>query len=240
MKKNARRTLKTIATGTLAAALLAVGTVAASAHVHAVPDSTAADGYTHVTFTVPNESASAATNKITVQLPTDPPFTSVSVKSMDGWSAKLITTTLPKAVTVEGSEVTKAVTSVEWTADSEHQIGQNEYQTFALSLGKLPGAGATVMLPVLQAYTDGSVVKWDEKTVAGKAEPEHPAPFFVTTGAVADDDAVSSPSTGSGTVASDSPTTLSIWGIVLGGAGLLLGGIALGLVLSSRAKSVGQ
>ena len=35
-------------------------------------------------------------------------------------------------------------------------------------------------LPAAQTYTDGSVVKRDEKTVEGQAEPEHPAPPFVT------------------------------------------------------------
>ncbi len=37
------------------------------------------------------------------------------------------------------------------------------------------------MLPAAQAYTDGTVVNWDEPAVEGQAEPEHPAPSFVTT-----------------------------------------------------------
>src|SRR6185295_5677968 len=70
---------------------------------------------------------------------------------------------------------------VVWTADAAHQIGPNEYQAFSLSVGVLPDAGTTVTLPTAQTYTDGTVVKWDEKTVEGQAEPEHPAPSFVTT-----------------------------------------------------------
>jgi len=59
--------------------------------------------------------------------------------------------------------------------------GPNEYQAFSLSVGVLPDAGTTVTLPTAQTYTDGTVVKWDEKSVEGQAEPEHPAPSFVTT-----------------------------------------------------------
>ena len=77
--------------------------------------------------------------------------------------------------------MTKAPSSVVWTADAAHQIGQNEYQAFSLSVGVLPDAGTTVTLPASQTYTDGTIVKWDEKTVEGQAEPEHPAPSFVTT-----------------------------------------------------------
>lgn len=37
------------------------------------------------------------------------------------------------------------------------------------------------MLPAAQAYSDGTMVKWDEPEVAGQPEPKHPAPSFITT-----------------------------------------------------------
>ena len=188
MKTSLRRTLKTVSAATMAAGLLAFGVSAASAHVHVDPDDPAAGGYTHLTFNVPNESPTAKTNKLEVTLPTDTPFTSVSVKPIEGWKAEVVTTALPKPVTVAGTTVTKAASSVVWTADAAHQIGQNEYQAFSLSVGILPVAGTTVVLPATQTYTDGTVVKWDEKTVEGQAEPEHPAPSFVTTAKDADTD----------------------------------------------------
>ena len=42
-----------------------------------------------------------------------------------------------------------------------------------------------MVLPVAQTYTDGTVVKC-QKAVEGQAEPEHPAPSFVTTAKDAD------------------------------------------------------
>lgn len=54
---------------------------------------------------------------------------------------------------------------------------------FSVYVGKLPKSGTTVMLPVAQSYSDGSVRNWDDPVIEGQAEPEHPAPAFTTTSA---------------------------------------------------------
>lgn len=214
--------------------MLALGVAAASAHVHVDADDTAANGYTHLTFSVPNESPTAKTNKLEVTLPTSTPFTSVSVKPIDGWTAQVLTTELPKPVTINGTTVTKAPTSVVWTADKAHEIGQNQYQTFSLSVGRLPAAGTAVTLPAAQTYTDGHVANWNEKTVAGQEEPQHPAPAFTTT---ADGTATTDPTTAAAAAPDAKPAAdnaTGVWGIILGAVGVLLGGTALGLVLARR------
>ena len=206
MNTSIRRTLKTAAAASLTAGLLAAGAAAASAHVSVDPSATAEGGFTKLTFSVPNESETAKTNRLEVKLPTDTPLTSVSVKPMDGWKAQVVTTTLPKPVEVAGATVTKAPTSVIWTADAAHQIGKNEFQTFTLSGGRLPAAGTTLMLPAAQGYTDGTTVNWADaaeadhghapasssaaaspspasSAPAAEAEEHHPAPSFVVTAA---------------------------------------------------------
>ena len=240
MKTSRRRTLKTASAAMMAAGLLAFGVSAASAHVNVNPDDPAAGGYTHLTFNVPNESETAKTNKLEISLPTDTPFNSVSVKPVEGWTAQLVTTTLPKPITVAGATVTKAISSVVWTADAAHQIGQNEYQAFSISVGVLPDAGTTVSLPATQTYTDGSVVKWDEKAVPGQPEPEHPAPSFVTT---ASDDAAASTASPSATAAppaaastSDAGSTAGWFGLAAGLIGLVAGVTALVRTRSTKAK----
>ncbi len=233
MKTSLRRTLKTACAATMAAGLLALGVSAASAHVHVDPDDPAAGGYTHLTFNVPNESPTAKTNKLEVALPTDTPFTSVSVKPVEGWTAEVITGTLPQPVTVAGTTVTKAATSVVWTADATHQIGQNEYQAFSISVGVLPDAGTTVTLPATQTYTDGKVVKWDEKTVEGQPEPEHPAPSFVTTAsdeaasAMATASPAATPAPAAAKASDDSGSTAGWFGLAAGLIGLAAGVTAL-------------
>lgn len=244
MKTSHRRTLKTACAATLAAGLLAFGVSAASAHVNVNPDDPAAGGYTHLTFNVPNESPTAKTNKLEISLPTDTPFNSVSVKPVEGWTAELVTTTLPKPVTVAGATVTKAISSVVWTADAAHQIGQDQYQTFSISVGVLPGAGTTVTLPATQTYTDGTVVKWDEKTVEGQPEPEHPAPSFVTTASDAAASAAPTsspsmtpaPSAAASTTSSDAGSTAGWFGLAAGLIGLVAGVTALVRTRSPKAK----
>lgn len=183
-------------------------------------------------------SPTAKTGKLEVKLPTDTPFTSVSVKPVEGWSAQVITSDLPAPVTIAGTTVTKAPSSVVWTADAAHQLGQNEYQAFSLSVGRLPAAGTTVVLPAAQTYTDGTVVNWDEKATTGQPEPKHPAPSFTTT---AEDGAMTtSPATDSAAAIAASQTSdesgdgASVWAMILGAAGCVLGAAALGLVLTGR------
>jgi len=243
MKTSLRRTLKTAAAATMTAGLLAAGAAAASAHVHVDSDDPAAGGYSHLTFNVPNESATAKTSKIEVSLPTDTPFTSVSVKPIEGWKAEITTSDLPKPVTIAGATVTKAPSSVVWTADAAHQLGQNEYQAFSLSVGVLPDAGTTVTLPTAQTYTDGTVVKWDEKTVEGQAEPEHPAPSFVTTAKDADASVAPAAATSSATpVPSAAPaaaaSTSGDGGSIAGWLGLAAGliGLAAGVTALARTR----
>lgn len=246
MSSALHRIISTTAAATAVGALLLVGAGSASAHVRVVPDTTSAGGYAHLTFNVPNESATAATNKVEVKLPTDTPFTYVATKPVEGWTVKLTTTTLPKAVEVEGTTVTKAVTSVVWTADAQHGIGQNAYQSFDLSVGQLPKEGTTVMLPATQTYTDGEVVQWDQAASESGAEPEHPAPAFTTTTTAADahthGSASASPTasaqaadvSATSSTSADSGMAAGVWGIVLGGLGLILGAAALVVALGRR------
>lgn len=180
------RTRTTGAVALTTAGLMALGLGAASAHVTVAPASTSENGYSQLTFSVPNESETAATNKLEVQLPTEQPFTSVRVKPMAGWTAEVITGDLPEPVTTDdGVTLTEAPLSVVWTAEPGSEISQQEYQTFSISVGRLPEEGTTVLLPASQSYDDGSVVDWDEEMGEGE-EAENPAPMFVTTAAEAD------------------------------------------------------
>jgi uncharacterized protein YcnI len=253
VKTSIRRTLKITGTAALTAVLLAAGAAAASAHVTVDPSVTKEGGFTKLTFSVPNESATAKTSRLEVKLPTETPLTSVSVKPIDGWTAQVITTDLPKPVEVQGTTVTKAPSSVVWTADSAHQIGQNEFQTFTISVGRLPAAGTTVVLPAAQGYTDGTTVNWADTVVADHdhsaatssatastaptgASPSHPAPSFLTTAAESD-----AAQTGTAAAAADAAPTAPVaaasssnggdtagwFGLAAGLIGLATGGTAL-------------
>ena len=157
-----------------AGVLLAIAVpLSASAHVTIDPGQAEPGSYTVVTVKVPNESETATTNRVEVSLPTDTPFTSVRYVPVAGWSAELVTSTLPEPVTVGESTITEAITSVIWTAAPGSEIGAGQLQLFPLSLGPVPDTGS-VSLPADQGYTDGSTVSWDESG----ADAEHPAPVL--------------------------------------------------------------
>jgi periplasmic copper chaperone A len=255
MNTSIRRTLKTAAAASLTAGLLAAGAAAASAHVTVDPSATAEGGFTKLTFSVPNESDTAKTDRLEVKLPTDTPLTSVSVKPMDGWKAQVVTSTLPKPVEIAGATVTKAATSVIWTADAAHQIGQKEFQTFTLSVGRLPAAGTTLMLPAAQGYTDGTTVNWADaaeaehdhasatssaaaSAPAAEAKEHHPAPSFVVTAAEAADGSASA--TPEAAPASETQAAGSNGGQAAGWIGLVAGllGLAAGATALVRTRAV--
>lgn len=184
MKTKTVSSLRTVAAAAATAALLALGLDAASAHVTVTPEATDEGGYTELHFRVPSESKTAATTRIKVDLPTTSPFTSVRVKPVPGWTAEIIKGKLPQPVTAEGATITEAPLSVTWTAsDAQSQLTADQYQTFSLSVGRLPASGTTLLLPAEQTYSDGTVRNWDDPVVEGTAEPEDPAPFFTTTAA---------------------------------------------------------
>ncbi|GAA4161249.1 YcnI family protein [Gryllotalpicola daejeonensis] len=225
-----RFTVRAAAALVAGAALAVAAPLAASAHVRIDPQTAAAGGYSYVSFRVPTESATASTVGLTIELPTDTPFTSVSYQSVPGWTAKVTTGTLPKPVTIDGTTVTSAPTAVTFTA-TDGGIKPGQFGVFTLSLGKVPDTGK-VELPATQKYSDGSVVNWDQPTPASGEEPEHPAPtLYINDAPPAGESAAvtATPAPGAAAQASDHQN-LDIAALVVGFAGLVVG--AAGLVVA--------
>jgi uncharacterized protein YcnI len=166
----------------LGAAGLALLPATAGAHVALHTDSTASGSFSALTFRVPNESDTANTVKLEIQLPKDTPFLYVSTKPVTGWTVKTTEAPLPEPVESYGTTITKAVSTVVWTASDAAAVKPGEYQEFSISAGPLPKPG-TIELPAVQTYSDGKVVKWNQPTPASGEEPEYPAPTFVITAA---------------------------------------------------------
>ncbi|MBB5632342.1 uncharacterized protein YcnI [Cryobacterium mesophilum] len=211
-----------IVTAAGAALILAIATpVAASAHVTVSPNTASAGSYALIDIKVPNESASAVTNKVELSLPTDTPFLSVSYVPVSGWTAELVRTTLPSPVTVGDNTITEAVTKVVWTASPGSEIRAGQLQVFPVSLGPVPDTGSIVM-PADQTYSDGTVVSWSQ-TGSGA---EHPAPvLFVNDAPAGDHHSDASDVDGHADSASGSADTLArslgIGGLVVGTIGIV-------------------
>jgi uncharacterized protein YcnI len=206
---------------TAATALVLVGAAgSASAHVTVSSPDAKPGGYAKLVFRVPSESDTASTTKLVVTLPKDRPFTSVGAQVKDGWKVVKTTEKLPQPVKVGDVTLTEAITTVTWTA-AAGGVPPNDFDEFALSVGKIPEGVDSLAFPAVQTYSDGEVVKWEQVAKDGADKPEHPAPALKLTTAITPVAATTSDDKGgSDTLAR-----------VLGGAGLLFGlvGLALGL-----------
>ncbi len=226
-----------------AAILLALAApAAASAHVSVAPNTASAGSYALVNIKVPNESATAVTNKVELALPTDTPILNVSYVPVAGWAAELVRETLPTPIEVGGNTITDAITKVIWTANPGSEIADGQLQVFPLSLGPVPDTGSIVMTAD-QTYSDGNVVSWSDTGEGAK----HPAPvLFINDAPTGDhhsdtgdkdaadghdgmsdhverDESSSSASGGSDTIARG----LGIGGLVIGAIGIGVATVAL-------------
>lgn len=220
--------MKTMTIARLGATAAAVGILvlgaplAANAHVKVSPNTAAAGDDIALTFRVPNESATAGTVKVEIDLPTKTPFAGADYQPVAGWTAQVVTAKLPKPIKNDGVEVTVAPTKVIFTADPGTKIGLGQFQEFNLALDLTPSTGS-VEFPTYQTYSDGTVVKWNEKTPASGDEPENPAPtLYINDTPPADESGA-----GVTLAATDAASSTATSALILGSAGLALGVIAL-------------
>ena len=148
-------------TAIAAGAVLALAIpLAASAHVTIGTNQADPGSYPVIDFRVPTESATATTTAIDITLPTETPFGAVSTVPVEGWDAQLVR---------EGDTVTHVI----WSAQPGHELTADQYGVFPVLLGDVPDTGS-IVLPVAQTYSDGTVVEWADTSEDG----EHPAPVL--------------------------------------------------------------
>lgn len=210
--------------------LIAIGApLAASAHVTVSPNTAEPGGYSLITVKVPNESATASTVKVSIALPADTPFTSVSYVPVPGWSSELTRSTLPTPVKVGENTITEAVTAVTWTADDAVGITDGQLQLFPVSVGAVPDVGH-LELAATQTYSDGTVVTWD-------GSGDHPAPVLYVNDEPAGDHHAAGPSVDAVEPSGDAQSDVlaRVFGIV----GLALGAIALAIAIVALRRMTG-
>jgi periplasmic copper chaperone A len=175
-----RRPLRVAAVGATVAAVGIALSGPAWAHVEVSGADATQGGYGVLTFRVPTESDTASTTDVLVTLPDDQPIISVNTQPKPGWTATVTKKKLSAPQKDDdGNEITDYVSTVEWKADNPQAgIPHNQFDMFNISAGPLPKE-AMISLPAVQTYSDGKVVRWDEKAAMGQPEPEHPAPMLM-------------------------------------------------------------
>jgi periplasmic copper chaperone A len=159
----------------LAASVVVAGS--ASAHVSVSTQDAAPGGYGKLTFRVPNESDTASTVGLRIQVPQEAAMTSFRTQMIPGWTVIRTTTDLAEPLESGGEEIRSYVSVIEFRAEAGGGIAPGEFQEFALSGGPFPDV-EELAFPAVQVYSDGSESAWIEPTVDGQAEPERPVPVL--------------------------------------------------------------
>ena len=167
-----------LATLTALVASVAVAGVA-SAHVTVSSPDAAPGGFGKLVFRVPNESDTASTVSLRIQIPQEAAMASLRAQPVPGWTVTFTESDLEEPIDNHGQEISTYVSVVEFRAEDGGGIRPGEFQEFALSGGPLPDADQ-VSFPSVQLYSDGSEAAWIEPTVDGE-EPERPAPTLTLT-----------------------------------------------------------
>lgn len=223
----------------LVAVLLAVGIGVASAHVTVSSPDATSGGFGKVTFRVPNESGTASTVKIRIQLPSNTPFASVSVQPVPGWTATTQTTPVnPPLTDDDGNKITAAVSVVEFDAAPGGGIAPGQFQEFSLSLGAFPKTDR-VVFNVLQDYSDGSQAAWIDPTTAGGPEPAHPAPVLTLGPAASSGGAAPSGTAATGGQSGGSSASV-VWALVIAVVALVVAIAAAALAWTGRRRTVAE
>jgi uncharacterized protein YcnI len=145
----------------------------AGAHVTLDPPQVAADSFARFAIRVPNESPSAPTIKVRVQLPAG--LTAVAFQSKPGWTRSVTTAKLNRPVQVEGETVAERIASVTWKGGS---IRPGEFDEFGFIAHVPDTPGKQLVFPTLQTSRGGEVVRW-----IGSPSADEPAPRVELTAA---------------------------------------------------------
>jgi uncharacterized protein YcnI len=216
--------------------LIAGGVVAlagspAAAHVTVSPSTTVAGSYTLLTFSVPHGCEGAGTTKVSIQIPKE--INAVTPSVNVSWNVEKVMADLnPPVKDSHGNEVTKRVAEVVYTAKTP--LPATLRDAFELSLQLPDAAGTTLVFPTVQTCEQGETA-WTQVPAAGqKADDlEHPAPAFALTAKPADGADPAAAPVAQNTAAeadngSDGASPVLSWvALIVGAAGLVVGGLAL-------------
>ena len=149
---------------------------AASAHIAiSSPDAVQGAEMSLLSFRVPDESPTASTVKVSIDLPIDTPVANVWARAIPGWTATTSTKKLDAPIKIGNFNVDTVPASVTWTAQTGTGIGPGEFQIFEIVADPLPDV-PVMIFAAHQTYSDGSVVDWNEPPAANGQEAEHPSP----------------------------------------------------------------
>lgn len=137
--------------------------VPASALAHVEVES-GGDGL--IVVSVPNESQTADTVEVSIQLPDN--VLQAEFPKVAGWNSTGTTEPLSPPLVIDGATVAERVASVKWTGGTIPPEGRAEFRLRVRVRTGTTRAG--LAFPAVQRYSDGTVTRW-----IGPAESDEPA-----------------------------------------------------------------
>ena len=154
-----------------AIALSAALVAPAAAHVTVQPNEAVQGSFSRFVVRVPNERDDASTTKVVVEFP---PLAFVSFQPKEGWKRTVEMVELEEPLEVFGNEITEAVGSVTWSGG---EIAPGEFEEFDFSAA-MPEEETSLEFPAHQTYSSGEVVDWVEEE-DGEAPAAHVAVYDI-------------------------------------------------------------
>ncbi len=207
----------------------AASTAPAAAHATVQPNEAIAGSFARFVLRVPNERPDAATVKVEVQFPET--LALVSFQDIAGWQRTVERKALAQPVEIFGDTITEYVASVTWEGG---RIEPNEFEEFGFS-ARMPEGPTMLRFPALQTYDSGEVVRW-----VGPPGTDEPA-AQVTTVSLGGPEGAGQLQVLARLASQSGPAAQAPardegrdMGVLLGGAGLALGAVALVVALTQR------
>lgn len=182
------KNVRIVAGAALAIMFVSLWGSAASAHVTVQPNTAEQGARGRFVFRVPNESATASTVRLAVQMPKDAPTATSGIRVMPktGWDVEIEKAALDTPVKIEDREITEYVSRITWTAQPGVKIEPDRFEEFDFTTGALPKDRTTLAFKAVQGYdgplADGtSEVNWVEERKEGEEDPDRPEPLVKLT-----------------------------------------------------------
>ncbi|HEX3651003.1 MAG TPA: YcnI family protein [Pseudonocardiaceae bacterium] len=230
--------VRVAATATATGLLVLTAAGVASAHVTAhSPDTLSKGSFAEIVFRVPDEEDTAHTVKLQVNFSATKPVAGVSIKPVAGWTAQVTMMNLPKPVKTNKEILTTAVKSITWTAPNGAGIAPGQFDEFPVTIEGLPNTN-TMIMPAVQTYDNGDIVRWDQVQAAGQSEPEHPAPHLDLVASDTADTPAAAAAPATVTTSSAAPAASSSDGTArwLASIGIIVAAIACGFGIGAFAR----
>jgi uncharacterized protein YcnI len=238
--------LRALAVAGLAGGLVLAVAAPASAHV-TLHSYEAVQGGSDalIQIRVPNEEDNATVTELEIDFPAATPLIGLYVQPTPGWTFQVTNSNLPKPITTDDGTITQYVSKVVWQGGS---VPVGAYQDFDVDVSQLPMT-PTLTVKALQSYSNGDIVRWIELPGPQGQVPDHPAPTLaLAPPAAGPPTTAASPAAAPGPAAVDlsdlakksavsTADALAIAGIILGGLGLVVGGLAVSILTRSRHRA---